>query len=269
MRLSVDEHNDAEAYLEEKDLKNDAFDKLRVIARYYIDNDYNIEEVKEQLRVFVANCGENYTLNVWHDMIEAAAKRAKKTPAILIDYVSVTEPEMEVIAKIKGIRARRFAFTLLCLKKYYNAIRENNNGWICVKHSELMRLANIKISLDGQAELYRVLIDAGLIELPDKLNRVAIHVTFDDIEGKEAVRVDDFRSIGNQYMMATGGPYYRCHECGLVVRMPDGKKRTKPYKYCKECAIKVKTRQSIESVMKKYYKDVEDIDVKISGTQVL
>lgn len=263
MRLSLNEHEDAEMFLSELCLGKDAFEKLKIIARYYMDEGRPVDSVRDKLKEYVANCGESFTLNPWRSMIELALKSAKKYNAVLINELHISKPEMERISKIKGIQARRFCFVLLCLKKYFNAIRPENNGWVCVDHADLMRLANIKTPMVKQAELYRILLSENLIELPDKPDRVAIHVVFDDMEGDDAMCITDMRNLGNQYMMYLGEPYYQCQECGLVVRNPHGSKGTKPFKYCKDCAAKIKIRQSTESAMKKYYKDISNFEVKI------
>ena len=256
MYLPFNEHEDAEKYISECTLGKGAFDKLRVIARYYLDEKYTDVAVREKLCEYVSRCGESFTLNIWSDMIDSAIKRAKKTDAILINNITVTEPELQAISKLKGIQTQRFAFTLLCLKKYFSSIRPESDGWICIPHSDLMKISNIKAPLNKQAELYRTLVSAGMIELPDKPSRVAIHVVMKDMNGKEEIRVNDFRNLGYQYMMYFGGPYFQCQECGLVVKQADNKSKGRPPKYCQSCAVKVKIRQSTESVMRKYYDDI-------------
>ena len=57
-------------------------------------------------------------------------------------------------------------------------------------------------------------------------------------DGEEALRITDFRALGNQYAAASGEKnYYICENCGIVVRNGSSSaKGGRPKKYCPQCS---------------------------------
>lgn len=246
MIISLNEHEEAEEYLDECLIDKNILHKLRVIARFYMDEQYGDELIRKKLSEYISKCGESPTLNMWDSMITTAMKQARKHDAVLINYVSVTKPEMEKIEALKGKQLQRLAFTLLCLAKYRDATRKNNNHWICFEDKEIMVLANLRLSLRKQAELYRKLEDAGYLLFPEKIDSISMQILFSE-DGEEACKISDFRNIGYQYLMMHGEPYYECKNCGLTVKMKNPNTKKKPM-YCNACASMIAARQSAESV---------------------
>ncbi len=249
--LSLNEHEDAERYLEDKICDNNIFNKLRVIARYYLDNGYSKRDAESMVREYVAQCGESPSLNYWSDMIDSAMKRAVKTKAILIDNITVYQSELDKINALEGTQLKRLAFTLLCLAKYRDALSPNNNHWINYQISEVMKLANIKTSIKNQCALYRKLMLGGYLVMPEKAASTSAQILLVDGEGDEALQVTDMRNLGFQYLKYCGEPYFECENCGLTVKIKNKDYYAgRPQKYCDRCAAIIIAKQKTEYVMR-------------------
>ena len=181
----------------------------------------------------------------WSDAIDRAVRACGKTPLIEIDGVSVTKKELEVINGLDSVRVKRLAFTLLCVAKYWNCVRgDMNDGWVNVPDKDIMSMANIKVSVRMQSDMFRELRDLGLVRFSkrvDNLNMQVLFISDDDAE----MLITDCRNLGNQFMARTDSNYTKCKQCGAVVR-----KKSNSQKYCKACAAEIYVKQSVESVMR-------------------
>ena len=248
MNVILNEHDWAEKAIEEPDLRNRPMDTLRMVARYYLDNGYGKKGARDQLDRFLLTWDCNASLVLWENELDTALKLALKRPAIQIDEIVVTKPEMEKIATIRGGQARRLAFTLLCLSKYWNIRRQNNNNWVSTPHSDIMKMANVSASLKRQAELFRQLEDAGMLCFPDRIDSASMQVLY-AADGEPELTLRDFRNIGYQYLKYLGEPFFECEECGIVTKIKNPSSG-RPQKYCSNCAVKIRTIQNINSVMR-------------------
>ncbi len=246
LTLSLNEYEDAEKYLEDKICDKEIYNKLRVIARYYIDNGYDRNSTEEKLREFISQCGEVPSLNYWSDMIEKSVKKAIKTKAILINSISIYKSELDKINNLVGAQVRRLAFTLLCLEKYRDALIKNNNHWVTYSMDDVVKLANIKTSIKNRCLLYRKLMLAGLIVLPEKAASTSVQVLLADKCGDEVLQITDMRNLGYQYLKYMGGSYFECECCGLTVKRRPGEYHHQ--KYCDQCAALMRAKQNAESV---------------------
>ena len=223
---------------------------LARVARYYIEEmGYKPADARNKLDAFIIQCDPSASLVAWADRADKALKNATKYRSVKIDYLSVTEPEIKRIELLKGKQLKRLAFTLLCLAKYYHAIRPDSAYWVGTKDSEIMAMANVNTSLKRQALLYSSLKDEGLIEFSRKVDNTNIRICFAE-DGDEAIRITDLRNLGYQYLMYCGEPYFKCSSCGITTKIlhPENKRKQK---YCRECANKIYIQQIMDSVMRK------------------
>lgn len=250
LNISLNEYEDALRYLDDRDIGNGFYNKLRVIANYYFEEEGCSERiVRQKLNEYVCFCGESPSLNIWSDMIDSAIKRAKKVKLIRIDKICISKSEIDKIEQLDGVQLQRLAFTLLCLSKYRDLIIEGNDHWICYEDKDIMRLANMKPSLSRQAELYRALKEIGYLKFPKKVDSISMQVLFgDDMVGEIAVEVTKFQNLGYQYLKYKGEPYFECECCGLTVKRKPGSKHHQ--KYCDQCAALMQAKQKTEYVMR-------------------
>ena len=103
--------------------------------------------------------------------------------------------------------------------------------------------------------MYNQLYEAGLIRFSKKIDNTNVQVCFAE-DGEVAMKVVEFDNLGYQYKLFMGDDtYFRCQECGLVVRRDNLTKegltsRGRPQKYCRNCALALRVRRNVDSVMK-------------------
>lgn len=197
----------------------------------------------EKLKEYVLQCGEQPTLNLWSDMIDSAVKQAGKRKAVVIDYIPVSSEELKRIDILPGTQLRRFAFTLLCLSKYFDIVKPNNDHWICLDHKDIMKLANIKTSIKRQAVMMKQLEDSGYLLFPKKVDSISMKVLYQS-PSDEDLLITNFKNLGYQYLKYKGEPYFECENCGTTVKINDPNAKKKQ-KYCIECAAKIKIEQTL------------------------
>jgi hypothetical protein len=249
--ISLNEQEDAERYKDEYDLGKDAYNKLVVIAKDCFTNlGYGEKRTHDALCEYISRRGKSPLLNYWSDMIDAAVKRAKKQKLIVIDSIPISKSELDRIDKLDGVMMRKLAFTLLCLSKYRDLIVDDNNHWICFEDKDIMSMANVKVSLIRQAELYRRLKDLGYLQFPKKQDSISMRVLFGDEEQHDPViNITNFKNLGYQYLKYKGEPYFECECCGTTVKRshPEAKR---PQKYCDKCAALMQAKQKTDYVMR-------------------
>ena len=249
MSIVLNEHDWAEEMIRSRSLGKKPSETLCRVARYYIDKEYSKKDVRKILDAFLLQCDPVASLPKWANTIDYALARALKYEAIQIDKIDITDAELEIIDNLDSVQTRRLAFTLLCLAKYWNAINKNNSYWVNNKDSEIMKLANINTSIKRQSAMYHTLNECGLIEFSKKVDNTNVRVCFIK-EGNVKLSVTDFRNLGYQYLKYRGEPYFECQNCGIVTKINNPARGAKP-KYCRDCAVKVRMQQNINSVMKR------------------
>ena len=250
MNIVLRENEWVEQMISERSLGDTPVETLRRVARYYIDQGCKRKDVVKNVELFLLRCNPNASIPLWYDNIERAIKTAWKRPALCIQSIPVTETEMEKIDALKGTQLRRLAFTLICLAKYWNIVRDKSDGWVNSEDNDIMRMANISTSIKRQSALYHDLREAGLIEFSKQVDNTHVRVCFID-EGEPAIEVSDFRNLGYRYLMIKDKNFFECENCGLVtkIRSKDGVRRKQ--KYCPKCTFDVHLRQKVESAMRK------------------
>lgn len=246
MTIILNESDWAQDMIEANDLGASPFETLRRVARYYLDNGYNAKDTRDLIEKFLVRSKPGVSAVLWMDTLNNAVSYAIKHPAINIGSVTVTQPEMKVIDKLGGAQAKRLAFTLLCLSKYIDAVNPDADGWVYFDDKDIIRMANVeKASVRRQSELYRQLRDAGIIQFSKRVDNTNVRVLLRE-DGYSAVKVSDFRDIGNQYMMASGSKGFAvCGNCGRIFRLPKNdtswtRRRGPERKYCRECSERLR-----------------------------
>lgn len=248
MSIILNEQLWAERVLKDMMIDCKPSEGLRRMARYYNYLKLPKREIKRKLEDFVLMCDPRNSVVLWSDSIDRAIKQALKNPISLVDYIPITQVEMDKIASLKEAQAKRLAFTLLCVAKYYYTINPQTNYWVSTPDSELMRMANIATSIKHQSALFRTLKDEGLIDFSKRVDNLSVRVNFVS-DDEEVIHITDFRNLGYQYQKYYGGDFYVCQICGITEKNRN-KKAGRRRKYCEECAMKIKVKQNIDSVMR-------------------
>lgn len=251
MSIVLNEYDWAENMIRNRDLGKSPGETLSRVSKYYFSQNYSKKEVRRMLDLFMVQCDPRVSLVQWSDTLDKIVKNVDKHPLIMVEKVDITYLELNKIKELKSKQARRLAFTLLCVAKYWNTVSEKNDNWVNTSDREIMRLSNINTSIVRQSALFGELRDAGLIRFSKKIDNLNVQVTFvDTTERVTALQVKDFRNLGYQYMKYYGSPYFECSNCGIVSKINDPK-MGRPQKYCASCAAEIKTRQNIDAVMRR------------------
>lgn len=250
MTIVLNEHEWAEEMIASGSLGKKPMETLRRVARYYIDDGASKQDAKKKLSSFIIKCDPSAAIPKWADAIDRAVVSAAKYEAIMIEDVSVSKGEIDVIDSLQGKQVRRLGFTLLCLAKYWNAVNKCTDGWVNSKDSDIMKMANIRTSTKRQSAMYYTLKEAGLIRFSKKVDNTNVQVCFIE-DGPAAIKITDFRNLGYQYLMYKGEPYFVCRNCGITspIENERGRAGRRP-KYCRECAAQISMRQHVNRIMR-------------------
>lgn len=245
MNIYISDQENAKLVLEQKKITRNYFNDLRLVGRYYLNMGYSSKQAREKIDEFMLECGADCKTNVFADRGDSAIKAAERMHYITSDYIYIFENEMNVIDSLNSVQLRKVAFALLCLAKYWDMKRDNNNHWIYNKDSEIMSMANVATTAKRQSELYRKLQDDGLVVFSKKVNGTSMQVNFIKNSGACVLTVSDFRNLGWQYLRYHGGAFFTCENCGVTTKVTGNN-----CKYCPDCSIKIHTRQKVDSVMR-------------------
>lgn len=250
MSIVLNEHYYAEQAIQTRSLGKKPSETLSRVARYYIDScdSANKKTIRSKLDLFLLQCDSTASIPKWSKMLDFATDWAFKHEAIQIDSIVITKPEMDKIDSLDGKQIRRLAFVLLCLSKYWNIVNSQNDNWVNSKDNEIMAFANINTSIRRQCAMYATLRDTGLIQFSKKVDNTNVRVCFAE-DGEVAMTITDLRNLGYQYLKYHGEPYFECTNCGITVKI-DEPTRGRKQKYCKECAVEIKTKQNVNAVMR-------------------
>ncbi len=218
-------------------LENKPSEVLSRLTKYYSAEGLSKAQTRRKLEEYILKCDSSASLPKWSKTLDRIVKYYYGTPLVCIDFIPVSETELEKIKVLKGEQLRRLCFTLLCLAKYQKRVNELNDYWVCTKESEIMRLANINTSLERRCSMFKALNEKGLIEFSKRADNTNVRVCFADKE-PPVLKISDFRNIGYQYMMYCGKPYFACSVCGAITRYKSpniGRKQ----RYCKACAARI------------------------------
>jgi len=249
MSIILNEKEWAMTAIEERDLGKHPTETLSRIARYYRKIDgYSKKETREKLGAFLLQCDPNAVLVKWGDTIDRVVKQADKFELVQLDGIPIYEEELLEVAKIEGRQARRIAFTMLCVAKYWNAVKAENNNWVNTSDKEVMAMANVKTTIKQQCQILHDLKDAGYIQFSRRVDSLNIRVLPIFNDGEQTLYITDYRNLGNQYLMYCGEPYAQCCECGLTIRKKNNKQL-----YCSGCKKEVKVRQNADARRRKLH----------------
>lgn len=248
MKIVMNESMLAEDAIASSDLGDSPYDTLTYIAKYYFAKGVSNRDVKKAISEMAE---KNHAFRIsgnGYDPIESIMKRAKKYKLIEIDYIPISQAELDRIGSIDSKQSRRLAFALLCYSKYWDIVNENNNHWSNVKDTEVMRSANINLSSKRQCELFAKLYEAGMIQYSNKVDNLNVRVLFSD-DDEPVMAITDFRNLGYQYQAFLGEKYCHCENCGIIMKQTH-QNGGRPRKYCNACRDLVKNRQTALSVYK-------------------
>ena len=232
--IILDERQYAYRCLEENDIGSNPYVTLTIIAKYYYHYcGYKKQKIKDLLIDFLNRSYTSYHTekNTWNKYIETIVSKVNKQILYQISGVKITKSEIVTIQNIHNKLLEKLMFTMLCLAKFYNLKRKNNNSWVNTSAKEIFQLAGISTTIEKRDIKIGELWDLGLIEFSKRNDNLNCRVSFINDDEDEELFVSDFRTLGNEYLLYCGENYIRCAECGLLIKNTVNSHSM----YCKNC----------------------------------
>lgn len=229
-------------YLNEREyalkiIKNNYINKFKpsetinILSRYYRHIEgKNTKEIYELVNSFLLRSYKYYNPAKWEKKLLEQAEYSKHYPLLEIEYIPITENELNLIQSLNDVRMERLAFTLLVCAKYYNIKNDENNNWVNTERKHIFMMAHVQTSVSKQCEMIHFLKEMGMISLSKKVNNTNIKVEFINDDAKVVHKVTNCLELGLEYMTIIGKKYPKCVRCG---RWINDKKKTK--KVCNNC----------------------------------
>jgi hypothetical protein len=217
--------------------------KIGYITRYnlYVLN-YNDEDNYKFTVEWMVNHHNNFDESYYSNLISDAVKKAYKNPFYHIENIKITKTELDIISTLDNLRAEKILFVLLCMAKQQSVAYGFTNGLVKYSLPSLCKEARISVPTDEREYILYNIVQYGLLGYPKKNNTQCLIVNF--INDDEAVlNLDeiDCQELAYVYLnWKNGGKgYTRCQRCHRLIKQS----KTKPRKYCEECAKEVLTEQ--------------------------
>lgn len=217
--------------------------KIRYVARYLVhsklkSNDDAYKEAVEWLKKHHNNFDESSYSNVVSDAIKAA----EKYPFYVIDSIKITQSELKTISSLDNLRAEKILFVLLCMAKQQSMANGFTNGLVKYSMTELCKTARVSVPADDREYILYEIVQRGLLGYPKKNNTQCLIVNFINTD-EVALELNetDCQELAYVYLhwKNDGKGYARCQRCDRWMKQS----KTKPKKYCEECAKVVQTEQ--------------------------
>ena len=217
--------------------------KIRYITRYLVhsekkSNDEVYRDTVQWLRQHHSNFDESGYSNVISDAIKSAAKY----PFYIIDNIKITQSELDTISSIDNLRAEKILFVLLCMAKQQSMSNGFINGLVKYSITELCKMARVSVPADDREYILYDIVQSGLLGYPKKNNTQCLIVNFINTD-EVALELDemDCQELAYVYLRwkNDGNGYTKCQKCHRLMKQS----KTKPKKYCEECAKEVQKEQ--------------------------
>lgn len=223
-----------------------------LLSRYYYAQGMRQKEVLEKIEDYLRQF-PFLVLPKWQRTVDKIVTKAKGKGLIEIEYVGITEKELAEIAKLRKESLKKLAFTLLCIAKYFNTIRPENNSWVNTPDKDVFRMADIRtLDCKRQQQLIRELYLLGLIGYSKVVDNVNLQVLFVDAETEPVLHIYQFDDLGYQYLEYVGDPsIVHCKCCGKLI-----KKTSKRLDYCPDCAQDARRASTQKAVQKHRKRDM-------------
>jgi hypothetical protein len=213
--------------------------KIRYITRYLVhsklksDDDAYRETVK-----WLQQNHNNFDESSYSNVISDAIKAAEKYPFYIIDDIKITQSELETISSLDNLREEKILFVLLCMAKQQSMANGFTNGLVKYSITDLCKTARVSVQADDREYILYEIVQKGLLGYPKKNNTQCLIVNFinnDEVALK--LDEDDCKELAYVYLnWKNGGKgYTKCYRCNRWMKQS----KTKPKKYCEECAKEV------------------------------
>jgi hypothetical protein len=217
--------------------------KIRYITRYLIHSEHKIDsDVYADTVKWLSKHHNNFDESSYSNVISDAIKGATKYPFYMIDNIKITQSELDVISSLDNLRAEKILFVLLCMAKQQSVANGFTNGLVKYSITDLCKTARVSVPADDREYILYEIVQRGLLGYPKKNNTQCLIVNFintDDV----VLNLDenDCKELAYVYLnwKNNNKGYTKCQRCHRLMKQS----KTKPKKYCEDCAKEVQREQ--------------------------
>lgn len=217
--------------------------KIRYITRYLVHSEQKSQDEVYKITVqWLNEHHNNFDESAYSNVISDAIKVASKYPFYIIDNLKITQSELDTISSLDNLRAEKILFVLLCTAKQQSMSNGFTNGLVKYSITDLCKAARVSVPADDREYILYEIVKRGLLGYPKKNNTQCLIVNFINTD-QVVLELDevDCQELAYAYLSwkNNGKGYTKCQRCNRL--MKQGK--TKPKKYCDDCAKVVQTEQ--------------------------
>lgn len=217
--------------------------KIRYITRYLVHSEHKSnDEVYKATVQWLKMHHNNFDESSYSNVISDAIKGAVKYPFYIIDNIKITQSELDAISSLDNLRAEKILFVLLCMAKQQSMANGFTNGLVKYSITELCKMARVSVPADDREYILYEIVRKGLLGYPKKNNTQCLIVNFMNTD-EVALELDeaDCQELAYTYLSwkNDGKGYTKCQRCHRLMKQS----KTKPKKYCEECAKEVQKEQ--------------------------
>jgi hypothetical protein len=218
--------------------------KIGYITRHFL---YSLNQSDEENYINTVNWlkknHDNFDDVYYSNLISDAIKRAYKKPFYCIENIKITKSELDIISSLDNLRAEKILFVLLCMAKQQAISNGFINGLVKYSITDLCKTARISVPADEREYILYNIVQKGLLGYPKKNNTQCLIVNFIDDDDEVALQLNESDCYELAYLYLSwknnGKGYTKCQRCGRMIKQS----KTKPKKYCEECAKEALTEQ--------------------------
>lgn len=235
---------------EEKDLTN--YVKMNIIEEDHIGRtiykraryNYHIKHMSDvkNYNDVIKFITENNTIGIVdldiYEFVKKTIKAVQKVGLKSVDKVCITKSELDFISSLNDIKLEKLSFVLLALAKYHNEVSDAIDSCVYIKLSEIKKMARINMNRVDFEYFYANLYERNVLKMTSSPTSTIQIVNFVSTDPEDEIIMElsevDYLELAYMYLMwkNNGVGYARCTKCNRLMRQS----KTKPKKYCEECA---------------------------------
>lgn len=225
--------------------------KIRYVTRYLIHSEKQSDEdaYTNTIKWLKIN-HDNFDESCYSNVVSDAIKKAHKYPFYIIDSIKIAQSELDAISSLDDLRAEKVLFVLLCLAKQQKLSNGFTNGLVKYSITDVCKMARVSVPADDREYIFHKILKDGLIDTPKKNDTKCLIVKFLNFNDV-ALELDeiDCKELAYVYLnwKNNGKGYTKCKKCKRWMKQS----KTKPKKYCEECA-KEALKESWKEASQKY-----------------
>ena len=226
-----------------KDVKS-MMSKVRYITRYLLYKEAKSDEENYKCSIeWLKKYHDNFDESCYSNLIADAIKKAHKYPFYKLESIKITQSELDIISSLDNLRSEKVLFVLLCMAKQQSVSNGFTNGLVKYSITDLCKMARISVPAEDREYILYNIVQKGFLGYPKKNNTQCLIVNFINDEDEVVLSLDEIDCQELAYIYLNwkneGKGYTRCQKCNRLIKQS----KTKPRKYCEECAKEVLTEQ--------------------------